>query len=723
MTRAVIQRRPTWRRSVPDVRQAETAECGLACLAMVAAYHGQRSDLATLRRQHQVSLKGTTLAGLMDTAERMGLAGRPLRLEPASLARLALPAVLHWDMTHFVVLTRVRRDGGIEVHDPARGPHRLTAAEVSQHFTGVALELAPTADFRPGDHAVRQRLADLVGCVHGLASPLVQTLVLSLILQAYVLAAPFYMQLAVDEAVVKDDRSLLGVLAAGFGLAMLFNAGAGLLRSRVLVYLQSRFAFDLGGNLFRHLLKLPLPFFERRHMGDLVSRFGSIEPIRNLLAEGLITALVDGAMAVLTAGMVFLYSVRLGTVVVGATLVYAVLRLAFYRVFRARSLDLVHARARENSSFMETLRAIQSIKIFNRESFRNTVWSGRYADVIAANAKVEWLKGGFKAINDAVFGLENLLVIYLGALAVLDSRMTIGMLFAFIAYKQQFIDKATRLVEKAIELRMIELHLQRLADITQAEPEPEYERGTRRAPPAGRLEVRDLSFRYGPDEPLLFEHVNFVVEPGEYVAITGPSGGGKTTLLKVLLGLLEPTSGDVLIDGIPLATFGARAFRDHAGVVMQDDNLFSGSIADNICFFGQTFDHDHMQRCAELAGVSDEILRMPMAYETLIGDMGSSLSGGQRQRVLLARALYRRPRFLFMDEGTSHLDTTIEAKVNRAIETLGLTRIIIAHRPDTISSAQRCLVVVDSTVREMPRRNARPDVTCVTPRDLHAAVA
>jgi ATP-binding cassette subfamily B protein RaxB len=727
--RAAMPSRPAWRQVVPDIRQVETAECGLACLAMIAVYHGQQTDLATLRRQYPISLKGTTLAGLIDMAERMGLAGRPLRLEPASLARLHLPAVLHWDMTHFVVLKRVRRDGSIDVHDPARGPHRLTGAEVSQHFTGVALEVTPAADFRPGGRVARQKLLDLVGSVRGLASPLAQTLVLSLVLQAYILAAPFYMQLAVDEAVVKDDRALLGVLAVGFGLAMLFNAGAGLLRSRILVYLQSRFAYELGTGLFRHLLKLPLAFFERRHVGDLVSRFGSIEPIRNLLAEGLIAAMVDGAMAVLTAGMVFVYSVRLGLVVVSAILVYAMLRVAFYRVFRQRSLDLVHARARENSSFIETARAIQSIKIFNREYTRNTVWSGRYADVIAANAKVEWLKGRFKALNDVVFGVENLAVIYLGALGVLDSRLTIGMLFAFIAYKQQFIDKATRLVEKGIELRMIDLHLQRLADITQAEPEPDFDRGTRRASPVGRLEVRNLSFRYGPDEPLLFEGASFVIEPGDYVAITGPSGGGKTTLLKVLLGLLEPTSGDVLVDGIPLATFGMRAFRDHTGVVMQDDQLLSGSIADNICFFSQSFDHEHMVQCAQLAGVHEEIVRMPMSYDTLIGEMGSSLSGGQRQRILLARALYRRPRLLFMDEGTSHLDTVIEAKVNRAIETLGLTRVIVAHRPETISSARRCLVMSEGTVRELPvrrtadERNTVPDVSCVTPINLHAAVA
>jgi ATP-binding cassette subfamily B protein RaxB len=565
----------------------------------------------------------------------------------------------------------------------------------------VALEVAPAAGFQPGGQIVKQRLADLIGSTRGLGSPLAQTLVLSLILQAFVLAGPFYMQLAVDEGVVNDDRGLLTVLAFGFGLAMLFNAAAGLLRARILVYLQSRLAFDIGSGLFAHLLRLPLTFFERRHVGDLVSRFGSIEPIRNLLAEGLISALVDGAMAVLTAGMVFLYSARLGLVVLGALCVYALLRITFYRMFRQRSLDLVHARARENSIFIETARAIQSIKVFNRESSRKALWSNRYAEVMATNAGVERLKGGFKALNDVVFGCENLGVIYLGALAVLDGRMTIGMLFAFVAYKQQFVDKAVRLIEKAIEFRMLDLHLERLADITQAEPEPGQDRTSYRTPPSGRIEVRNLSFRYGPSESFVFEHVNFVVEPGDYLAIIGPSGGGKTTLMKVMLGLLDPTDGEVLIDGLPLGTFGARALRDHVGVVMQDDQLLSGSIADNICFFDQAFDHAHMQHCAEIACVHDDIVRMPMSYDSLIGDMGSSLSGGQRQRILLARALYRRPRLLFMDEGTSHLDTEVEARVNAAIRGLGLTRIIIAHRPETIASAARRITIMNGRLREL----------------------
>jgi len=688
MRAATELRRCTWLRSVPDIRQAEAAECGLACLGMVASYHGHETDLGSLRRRYPVSLKGMTLASLVAAAERLGLAGRPLRLELGNLKELRLPAILHWDMSHFVVLKRVRRDGSIVIQDPDRGERKLDPIEISKHFTGVALELTPTTEFERSARVPRPRLADLLGSTRGLGSPLLQTLVLSVLLQAYVLASPFYIQLAVDEAVVKDDRELLSVLALGFGLIMVVNAVAGLLRSWVLVYLQSTLAFGMGTGLFQHLLRLPLAFFEQRHVGDLVSRFGSLEPVRNLFAEGLISVLVDGSMAMLTAGMIF---------------IYVILRIGFYRLFWQRSLDLVHARALENSTFIETVRAIQSIKIFNREPGRTALWSNRYAEVITANAGVERLKGAFRALNDVVFGCENLAVVYLGALAALDGTMTIGMLFAFMSYKQQFIDKAVRLVEKGIEFRMLDLHLDRLADITRAEPELKPQTRTDyRHPLEGRISVRDLAFRYAAGEPSVFEGVSFEIQAGEYIAITGPSGGGKTTLLKVMLGLLEPTEGEVFVDGLPLRTFGARAFRDQIGVVMQDDQLLSGSIADNICFFDSEFDPAHMQHCARLAGVHEEIMRMPMAYDSLIGDMGSSLSGGQRQRVLLARALYKRPKILFMDEGTSHLDTAIEAKVNAAIKTLGLTRVIIAHRPETIASAGRRLVVDRGGLQELP---------------------
>ena len=619
---------------LPEIRQAAATECGLACLAMIASYYGQQSDLNALRREYPVSLKGATLATVMDIAAKLGLAGRPLRLEMEQLAGLRTPAILHWDMNHFVVLRRVGRSG-VTIHDPAFGIRRFGFAEASKHFTGVALELTPDGRFRAQRAAPKLSLFDFLGQISGLAPVLIQTLVLSLVLQLYVLASPFYMQIVVDNAIAKDDHDLLLVLALGFALFLLINTGATLIRAKLLTSAQATLAFQMGTGLFRHLLRLPMSYFEKRHVGDLVSRFASTEPVRTLLAEGLVTALIDGTMAVLTAAMMFLYRPSLGLVVLAALALYLGLRIVFYHLMRRRTLDLIEAKSRESTTFIETMRAVQSIKIFTRETERSAVWMNRYAQVVWAEALTSLLKQIYQIANSLIFGLENVLVIYLGAQAALGGEMTVGMLFAFVSYKQQFVDKAARLVERAIEYRMLDLHLERLSDIASAEPEQGHCRPIAyQQPIEGNLEVRDLSFRYAEGERFVLRNVNLRIRAGEYVAITGPSGGGKTTLLKVILGLLEPTSGEILVDGVPLRILGHEAFRKSIGVVMQDDQLLSGSIADNICFFDESFELEHMMRCAELAGIHDEICHLPMAYNSLIGDMGTSLSGGQKQRIL-----------------------------------------------------------------------------------------
>jgi ATP-binding cassette subfamily B protein RaxB len=686
---------------LPEIHQAAATECGLACLAMIASYYGRQSDLNILRREYPVSLKGATLRMVMDTAARLGLAGRPLRLEIGHLRGLRTPAILHWDMNHFVVLRHVGRSG-LTIHDPAFGVRRYSFAEVSKHFTGIALELTPDAMFRPQRAIPKLSLFDFFGHVSGLAPALVQTLVLSVVLQLYVLATPFYMQIVVDNAIAKNDHDLLLVLALGFALFLLINTGATLIRARLLLFAQRTMAFQMGTGLFRHLLRLPMAYFEKRHVGDLVSRFASTEPVRTLLAEGLVTALIDGIMALLTAAMMFLYRPALALVVVAALALYIALRIAFYHLLRRRTLELIEAKSRESTTFIETMRAVQSIKIFTRETERSAVWMNRYAEVVRAEASTGFLKQAFHAANDAIFGLENVLIIYFGAQAALAGDMTVGMLFAFISYKHQFVDKAARLVERAIEYRMLDLHLERLSDIAGAEPEQGHSRPIAyQQPIEGNIEIRDLCFRYAVGELFVLRNVNLSIRAGEYVAITGPSGCGKTTLLKVMLGLLEPTSGEILIDGVPLRILGHEAFRKSIGVVMQDDQLLSGSIADNICFFDESFELDHMVHCAELAGIHEEICHMPMAYNSLIGDMGTSLSGGQKQRVLLARALYRRPRLLFMDEGTSHLDIATERQVTAAVKALGLSRVIIAHRPETIASAPRRLLLCDGELHEL----------------------
>jgi ATP-binding cassette subfamily B protein RaxB len=705
---------PIRRGAVPEIRQSEAAECGLACLAMVLGFHGRRTDLGTLRRQHPTSLSGMTLRGLMALAARMDLTTRAVRLEPEQLGMLALPAILHWDMDHFVVLTRVRRSGGVVVLDPARGERRVSAAEADRRFTGVAVELTPTHSFRRKNETSILRLTDLLGSLQGFGGAIAQIMVLSLLLQLYVLASPFFMQLVVDDALSKGDESMLMALATGFGLLAILNAGATMLRAFVVQYVQSAVSVRVGVGLFHHLIRLPFGYFEKRHVGDLVSRMGSAEAVRSVLAEGVTTALVDGAMAVLTMVMMLVYAPMLAGAAVLALGLYSALRLGLYAALRRRSLDLIENRARETSVLIEAIRAIHSIKIFGGEAQRDAIWANRKVDTVNAECSVGRLQASFKAANDILFGLENIVVVYLGAVAVLDARMTVGMLFAFVAYKSQFADKAGRLLDKAIELRMLRLHLQRLADIALTEAEPGLDQPVGYARPlAGAIEARELSFRYSDDEPFVFENVNFRIEAGEHVAIAGPSGCGKTTLLKILLGLVKPTAGEVLVDGLPLSVIGPRAFRSQIGVVMQDDQLLSGSIADNICCFDEASDLDHMQACAELAGIHQEIMRMPMAYNSLIGDMGSVLSGGQKQRILLARALYRRPRLLFIDEGTSHLDVRLEEQVNAAIRGLGLTRVSVAHRPQTLASAGRLLQFVDGTVQAAgPAARMAPVAAC-----------
>jgi ATP-binding cassette, subfamily B, bacterial CvaB/MchF/RaxB len=685
---------------LPLVRQSEAAECGLACLAMVATFHGHRVDINTLRRRYPVSLNGVTLRSLIQVAIHMGLVSRPLRFELGHLRQLRLPAILHWDMSHFVVLKSVDRKG-ITIHDPATGIKFLTEGEASKHLTGVALELTPAEGFVRRDESARLPLSVFWSQLSGSGHALVQVFVLSIVLQMLVLAGPFYMQITIDEVIARGDVDLLLILALGFGFLMLVRVASTGIRSLVLLIVQNVLHFQLGARLFHHLIRLPAAFFEKRHIGDILSRFTSLQPIRNLLAEGMIAAVIDGIMAVLTLAMIFVYSPMLAFVVLGALALYATLRLALYRILWLRTEATIQATAQENSNFIESVRAIQSLKLFNRESEREGQWLNRYAEVVNTNVRLGRTKIAFSSINDLIFGLETIITIYLAAKLVLANQLTVGMVFAFMAYRQHFIDKSVALVEKALDFRILGLHLERLSDIALTPLERGHDQPlfyTR--PILGCIELRNVFFRYAEAEPFVLDDISLTIEAGEFVTIMGPSGGGKTTLVKMMLGLLEPTTGEVLVDGVPLSTVGARAFREQVAAVMQDDQLLSGSIADNICFFDPEYNQDKLFQCARLAAIHDEIMAMPMTYNSLVGDMGSSLSGGQKQRVLLARALYREPRILFLDEGTAHLDVDNERLINESLRQLRMTRISIAHRPDMASGADR-IVRIFRTVQSL----------------------
>jgi ATP-binding cassette subfamily B protein RaxB len=684
------------------IYQSEAAECGLACMAMIANHHGHKLDLSTLRNRYAVSLKGANLQHLMQLGDQLGLAGRALRLELEHLSQLQLPCILHWNMNHFVVLKKVTAKH-IVILDPGSGERKVGMEEVSGAFSGVALELKPTQEFKKVDERVQLGLTAFWTRVEGLLPSLFKIFALSLLLQLFLLASPYYMQLVVDDVLVSMDQPLLTVLALGFGFMMLLKVVTQALRGWVILHLGSVMNLQMATNLFRHLLHLPLGFFEKRHIGDIVSRFGSLAQVRELMTTSLVEGVIDGIMAVTVLVMMFIYSPQLALVVIGAVVLYALLRWALYKPLRERTEASIIASAKEQSNFMETVRGMQSIKLFGQQSQRLNLWQNRFADSVNEDFRLGKWQISYQTINQLLFGVENTLVVYLAAYAVMDGVISVGMLFAFMTYKSQFTERMAALIEKIVQLYMTRLHLNRLADIALTEKEDEGGVGQQREI-TGAVKVTGLSYRYSATDPLLFNELDFEAKAGESIAIIGPSGAGKTTLAKLMLGLLSAENGKVEVDGTDIRHLGLRQYRQQIAAVMQDDQLMSGSLAENIAFFDTQMDMDRVIVCAQLAGIHQDVAAMPMGYNALIGDMGSSLSGGQRQRILLARALYRRPKILFLDEATSNLDVQLEHHVNDAIKQLNMTRIIIAHRPETILSADRIVQLYQGKITDVTEK-------------------
>lgn len=675
------------------IMQTELAECGLACLAMVAGYYGYDTDLASLRSRFSISSHGTNLKQLMDMAGRMNLSPRALRAELDETKQLQLPCILHWGMNHFVVLKKITKNGFI-VHDPALGELSLDREAFSNHFTGIALELTPTRSFKKAKEKRTLRLTEFWSKIVGLKRSLAQVIFLSIILQVFGVLSPYYMQTVVDDVIPRADLNLLLVLAIGFGLLLLIELGTNALRQFVVLHLSSRLSLQMSANLFRHLIRLPMDYFGKRHVGDIVSRFSSLHNVREMFTTGLVTAVVDGLMAFITLIVMFYYDAKITFIVLGFIAIYALLRWLLYRPMRLLTEESIVASAKENSHFIESVRAIQTIKIFQRENSRHGQWQNRLTDVLNKNIKITKWNIGYSTINGFLFGLEHIIVIYFAATAVIDNEISLGMLYAYMSYRSRFVSSMDGLISKFIEFKMIGLHLNRLADIAYTDAEdidqemvhPNLNTQSN-STIQGDIEVKNLSFSYGETEAPVFDNLSFKIEAGETVALIGPSGCGKTTLMKCLMGLLKPTSGKILLDGKPLESF--PEYRSQIAAVMQEELLLNGDISENIACFEPKIDHQKIQHCANLARVHEEIMKMPMNYNTLVGDMGNGLSGGQKQRIVLARALYREPKILFMDEATSHLDAENETAVSKNIKGLNTTRILAAHRIETIESADR----------------------------------
>ena len=698
-------------RKLPVILQTEASECALACLGMVAGYHGHHVDLLELRKTHAISLKGVALGDLIRIAHTLSLSCRPVKADMDTLRHLRLPCVLHWDFTHFVVLKHVGKRH-LVIHDPALGVCKVPLEAVTRHFTGVALELWPAETFRPRAPAPAIGIRQLMGNVTGLRRSLAQIVALAITLELFALASPLLLQWVVDEVVVSADRDLLLTLGIGFALLLVLQQMIVAVRGWAVVYASSVLNVQWRTNLFSHLVSLPVQYFEKRQLGDVMSRFGATDKINQVLTHSFLEALVDGLMSVITLGMMFMYSSLLGGIAVAAMGLYALARWIWYGPLQRANEDQIVRSAKQDSHLLETVRGVKTIKLFGRQDERRAAWTNLFVNKTNAEISIQRLEMSYRLLNGLMAGFEHILIICLGAKLVLDGHFTVGALIAFNAYKSQFDSRITSLIDKMFEARMLGLQAARLADIVCEDAEP----GGSGAPVDGddaTIHIRQMSFRYAPHEPAVLEEVDLTIGAGESVAITGPSGCGKSTLVNLLLGILPPSSGQITVGGYDTQGPQVQTLRAIVGTVLQDDVLFAGTIEDNICFFDAKPDPAWIRQCAGMAAIHDEIAAMPMGYASLVGDMGTILSGGQKQRILLARAFYKRPRILLLDEATSHLDTTREAQVNEAISALNITRVFVAHRAETIATAKRVItfagarVVSDTRVLPIDGRGLR----------------
>lgn len=679
-------------RRLPLIFQSEAAECGLACLAMVASYYGHILDLATLRRRYSVSLRGATLANLMEVAVQLGLKTRALRLEPSDLGSLRLPCIIHWKMSHFVVLAETTPKG-VVLHDPALGRRRVGEDEFGTGFTGVALELSPNDGFTRTREDSRFKVRNLVGTAPDMRSGLFRIAALAVLLEVSAILGPLLLQWTIDRAIASAQIRTLAVIGLALGLLAALEAALSMARAWETVALSSRLNVGWLSTLCGHMLELPVPYFERRNVGDILSRFSSADAIQRTITTSFVEVVLDGAVAVVMLAVMFCYSTTLSLLVIcGACAYLAVRTLSFSRLRASTEQEIICA-AEQQTYMLETLRGIHAVKLFCREAQRRAGWHNQLVGTTNARAESEKWAATFRAASLLIFGLEMAAVLWLAARLVIEGQFTVGMLFAFVAYKDQFNVRVNAMLDRTFDFRMLGLQAERLGDILLEAPELPGASGP--SPPivtSAAVEVRAVWFRYSGSDPWVVRNFSLRAEPGECVAIVGPSGSGKSTVFKLVAGLLVPERGEILVFGEPIAS-NRRGVAGQMGVVLQDDSLFAGSIAQNIHFFDGHPDRNRVEECARLAAVDTDIETMPMKYDTLIGHAGAGISGGQKQRILIARALYGAPSILLLDEAASHLDLASERVLACNLAALHVTRIVAAHRPETIAIADRVVEV------------------------------
>jgi len=688
-------------RRVPFVAQMEAVECGAASLAMILAYHGQHVPLSEVRQACGISRDGSTAKNIVVAARSYGLVPRAARMEPAMLALCDGPAILHWDMNHFVVLDHLTQKGAY-IADPGVGPRFVSREALGESFTGICIQFEPGPAFVQRARA-RVSLGRYLALLKGSGRALAMVLFASLALDALATVVPFTTQLAIDQVIGRHRVGwliLIGGCAAGF---VTFSSLWSLLRGWLLLRIRAHLDVSITREFVAHLLDLPVPFFAQRSVADLMSRVGANKMIRDVVAGKSIALLADGAMLAVYFGLMLAFDAQLSLVVLVASALYVAAFVIGRPIVQAGADEAQRKEVLASTQLLQTLRGITTIKSAGVESSSHRRWLNAWVASLNASSRVALKQ---QAVNTVLFAIQAaapIAVLLLGGRRVLDGGLTPGRLVGFEMLQAGFLGPLQSVVQTLIRLQIVPVLLARMDDVLLSEPEPAHERKAPRL--TGEIELKNVDFRYSPTSPPVLANVSMRIEKGTKVALVGPSGSGKSTLARLLLSLYSPTGGQVLLDGIDLASLDAASVRRQYGVVLQETALFDGTVAENLRLFYPNAPMEHVVQAARVAQIHDDILGLPLGYETRISASGGALSGGQRQRLALARAIVHRPPIMILDEATSALDAVTESAIERYLSTRACTRIVIAHRLSTVRDADTIFVMDGGQIVEQGRHD------------------
>lgn len=667
-------------------------ESWLACLVILAVFFKKDLNFVELRSKFNFDDDELQTNKIVDIANQLGLVSRLVKIKIEKIQNLSsFPCILKLKENHYVVVYKIKNNK-LFINDPVSSKKSLSLEELKSNFTGQILEITSANNIKLRKQKIKLKLSDFWSDISGLKRILTQIVFLSLLIQIFIVSAPFFSQNVVDHVLPKGDKNLLFILACSFILLIIFEMTLTAIRNLSIMHLSTKLNIQMSSNLFSHLIQLPVNFFQKAHMGDTLSRFDSLENVKQLLTTGSVTVLVDSAVVITTLIMMSIYSIKLTLIILGIAAIYLIIRLIIYTKIQELTKHGLEAHGEVATSFIESIRAIQSVKVFQKESQRHSLWVNKYVMAMNYDIRIARWRVVEETTHGLIYGIENILVIYFISTQVMENTLSMGMFFAFMSYKIIFVTSANSLISKAMEFRLVTTHLDRLSSIVFT-PKDDFFKNyfpDRKSPAIeGHLKCDKISFKYENTEEYVIRDLSLDIKKGESVALIGPSGIGKTTLIKILMGLIQPTSGRVMVDGVNIMHHSR--YRASIAAVLQEDELIYGTIAENISFFDEDEDVNFVSTCARNACIYEDVIKMPQGFNTLVGDVGASLSGGQIQRILLARALYRKPFILFLDEATSNLDGKTEGLVNENVQSLKITRIIIAHRKDTIESVDRII--------------------------------